>query len=122
MSHGSIVPIITELLVFVTATSLWKVRPTGDWAHDNRLGARYAENLIAHLRRYPNQLPLLGHIMRDMMSQGQFTGIESGFFHRLASDIALRNFVNPGLEAKPEQGSARTEGADRPDADILPTE
>lgn len=78
-----------EGLSFVTGPNIWAVQETGDWGDDNRAGARYAGELICHLRRNGRHKPLLGHIVRELVRRGKYGAIEIGFFHRLVEEIAL---------------------------------
>jgi hypothetical protein len=63
---------------------LWSVRPTPDYAADNATGRGYAEILLAHMRE--NAIPgLLAMVIKDMrQSLSPWSGIEVGFFQRVA--------------------------------------
>lgn len=74
-------------LSFVSRSSLWAVDPTGVWGDDNRTGARYAEELIAYIRRPGRHIPLLGLIVAEIARRGYTTGVEIGFFHRIALEL-----------------------------------
>lgn len=70
------------------ATRLWVVEPSGDWAADNEAGRNHAESLIACMAEHdlPN---LLGLIVKAMKQDGgTWSGIEVGFFHRLAERLS----------------------------------
>lgn len=65
-------------------TRLWVVQPTKDWAADNETGRRYAESLLNCIREH-EMSSLLGQVVKAMkQSDTGWTGIEVGFFHRLA--------------------------------------
>lgn len=70
------------------AARLWVVTSTGDWAADNRLGREYADAAVSCMKEQdvPN---LLGHIVKAMrLSTAPWTGIEVGFFQRIAERLS----------------------------------
>lgn len=75
-------------LPFVALPVMWSVTPSGQWARDNRTGARYADQFIKVLQEHPNYQPLFGHIVRDMVAAGRVTGIEIGFCQRIAAELS----------------------------------
>jgi hypothetical protein len=58
--------------------SCWDVRASGLWGDDSKLGLGYGLIYVERLRS-PAPAPLLGHIVKDMMRRGKFSGIEAGF-------------------------------------------
>lgn len=64
-------------------TQLWVATPTGAWAADNATGHGYADVLLAYIEATGN-LTLLGFVVKAIGQSGQWSGIEAGFFHRLA--------------------------------------
>lgn len=75
-------------LSFVANADMWSVVESGDWAADNRTGAKFANELLGYMREDTNRVPMLGHVIRDMVQKGQFGPIEIGFVHRLATVIS----------------------------------
>jgi len=63
--------------------SFWEVAPSGDWADDAEVGAAYGRIYIDHLRSL-RPTPLLGHVVRDMIRGGRYTGVEAGFMSTLS--------------------------------------
>ncbi|MCK6102903.1 hypothetical protein [Brevundimonas sp. EYE_349] len=63
--------------------TLWQARSTGDYAADNAVGAAHADALAAHMSATDNPT-LLGMVARNIPDQDAWTGVEVGFFHRLA--------------------------------------
>lgn len=58
------------------------------WGQANRLGARYAEDLLDFVYKRPDRAPVLGHVAHDIARRGIFGGVEVGFFHRLALKLS----------------------------------
>ena len=67
-----------------TATRLfWHVDETGLWGDDSQLGSEYGRIYVERLRsKMP--APLLGHVVKDMIGRGRFTGIEAGFMSAIS--------------------------------------
>lgn len=74
-------------LSFVAPADMWAVVESGDWAADNRQGAQFANELLSYMKEDPNRVPMLGHVIRDMVSKSRFGAVEIGFIHRLAVAI-----------------------------------
>lgn len=74
-------------LEFVAGADMWAVAPTGDWAEDNRTGSKYAGQIIKYIQDDHHRLPLLGHILREMVRKARFGAIEVGFSHRIAVEF-----------------------------------
>lgn len=66
-----------------TAARLWVVSPSGCWSTDNDVGGAHADALISFMAEN-NQPMLLGLVAGAIAKSGQQSGIECGFFHRLA--------------------------------------
>jgi hypothetical protein len=63
--------------------SMWNVAPTGDWSADNVAGAAHADDLIGLMSRTENPT-ILSHVVKAIGGR-EWTGLEVGFFHRLAT-------------------------------------
>jgi len=63
--------------------SMWSVAPTGDWSEDNVAGAAHADALIALMSRTENPT-ILSHVVKAIAGR-EWSGLEVGFFHRLAT-------------------------------------
>lgn len=70
------------------ATRLWVITPTGDWSADNVRGKEYADAAIACMieQQAPNLLPNIVKAIR--LSDGPWTGVEVGFFQRIAERLS----------------------------------
>ena len=77
-------------LSFVAPANMWAVTETGDWTVDTRTGAKYASELTAFMEEDPCRVPMLGHVIRDMVQRGKFGAIEIGFCHHLSAILATR--------------------------------
>lgn len=69
----------TANLPFVRGPLLWVTQPTGVWGEDNLTGRGYADAL-ADL----GEPSLLYFVVQAMGPPAQWSGVEVGFFHRLA--------------------------------------
>lgn len=67
-------------------TRLWTPTPSGDWTADNATGHGYADALVDFMRENERP-PLLGQVAHAMAATGQWSGVEVGFFHRLAERL-----------------------------------
>lgn len=65
----------------------WNVTASGDYAADCATGAAHADDLLAYLRA--GGLPAtLSHTVASIAKRGgDLTGIEVGFFHRIATEL-----------------------------------
>lgn len=61
----------------------WAPKASGDWAADNAAGRAYAAEAIHHISAN-DATPVLGFIMKAMVSRGEFGGVEAGFSQRMA--------------------------------------
>lgn len=86
MRNSSDVP-----LPFMGMRSTWVVEPTGDWSKDNLIGRGYSKAFIIRVQTVRRIEPLLGYVVRDMVTSGQFGGIEVGFFHGISEEIISRS-------------------------------
>lgn len=64
----------------------WSPQVTGDWSTDCATGRRYADEMLARIRKNENPTAL-GHIVKAMVGHGQWGGVEVGFFQRLSEDL-----------------------------------
>lgn len=64
----------------------WMPMVTGDWATDNATGRRHADAIVARMRE-SNNPTLLAHTMKSMVGNGDWTGVEIGFFHRISETL-----------------------------------
>lgn len=62
----------------------WCPARTGDWAADNITGRLYADRVISELQGEAKAPNFLGSIVRDMVRKGIYSGVEVGFFQRIA--------------------------------------
>jgi len=74
-------------LEFVSGADMWSVNSTDDWAVDNRTGAKYADQLIKYIQEDPHRLPMLGHVLREIVRKNRFGALEVGFSHRIAVEL-----------------------------------
>lgn len=65
----------------------WCPVRTGDWAADNIAGRQYADRLILELQGEVKGPNFLGSIVRDMIRKGTYSGVEVGFFQRIAEGL-----------------------------------
>lgn len=86
-------PSAIAALPFVTsklgvATRLWDVTPTSDWSADNARGRDYADAAIACMVEHqaPTLLPNIVKAIR--LSDSPWTGLEVGFFQRIAERLS----------------------------------
>lgn len=63
------------------AVNLWSPEVCGDWTVDCARGRAYADEVIASMRSTGNP-GSLGHIVKSMISNGAYTGVEVGFLQR----------------------------------------
>jgi hypothetical protein len=68
------------------------VKPSRDWAEANSEGRKKADALIHRIISDENPL-LLGWTLKEMISTGEFGGMEVGFAHELA-ECLIRGSVN----------------------------
>lgn len=61
---------------------VWAPEVTGDWTIDCSRGKAYAEEAIEFMQR-SNNPTCLGHIVKAMIGNGAYTGVEVGFMHRI---------------------------------------
>jgi hypothetical protein len=61
----------------------WRVKSSGEYAQDCDLGRNFADSALA-LMSLTHKSPLLGLIAAAIAKKGQFGGIETGFFQRVA--------------------------------------
>ena len=71
---------------------LWAVRRTQDYARDTAAGRGYANELITYVRAH-DALSLLVQVFKAIVSRGNWTGVEVGFFHVVAgSSVRVDEF------------------------------
>ncbi|WP_191060999.1 hypothetical protein [Geminicoccus harenae] len=70
----------------------WSIKRTDDWALDFTLGMGLGDHYIEFMTKDPTS-PLLGWIVKDMISKGHFGGVECGFLDRI-SRMAQRGAVD----------------------------
>lgn len=75
--------VTTNILPFVQGTRLWVTAPTGDWAQDNETGRGHADVLVDHIAEH-GPPTLLAWVAKAIVEHGAWTGVEVGFFHRIA--------------------------------------
>lgn len=68
-------------------TRLWCIRASGNWAKDNVTGRQHADDLARFMRLNDNAA-LLGQVVKAIGAEGSWTGVEVGFFQRIA-DLAI---------------------------------
>lgn len=73
----------TTDLPFVRENDLWVTSPTHVWREDNDTGRQYADALLAE-----GHPPLLCFVVQAIGPRDQWSGIEVGFFQRLAERAA----------------------------------
>ncbi len=61
----------------------WMPMVTGDWATDNATGRKHADALVARMNE-SNNPTMLAHTMKSMVGNGDWTGVEVGFFYRIS--------------------------------------
>lgn len=72
---------------FINSTSFWNVTPTNNFTEDAIQGHRHAQELERFIA-FDGFTPLLGLVVRSMVEQGKWTGIETGFFQEYASNFS----------------------------------
>lgn len=65
---------------------LWPLRPTGNWAEDNRVGREAAELLMTRINETQNT-SILGHTAKAMGRLGGYNGTHVGFFNRVSERL-----------------------------------
>ena len=66
----------------------WTAAPNGEWAQDVKQGQALGAAYLAALN--DGTAPPLGWVLRDMIRQGQYTGVEAGFAYAIAAAVQLR--------------------------------
>lgn len=66
---------------FLDTPEYWSPVVTGDWRTDNETGRRYADEAAVYMSRNPT---VLGHIVKAIVGNGNWTGVEVGFFHQIS--------------------------------------
>jgi hypothetical protein len=61
----------------------WSHQASGDYAADCAVGEEEADTFLRRLS-WEQKLYALGWLVRDMIANGRFTGVEAGFFHRIS--------------------------------------
>lgn len=86
--------------------AFWCVDPTGDYEKDCVLGQTYANAALDFIINTDFN-PLLGWIVRDMITTNNFGGIEAGFFSVIsmhaASDKRFRNLLKKSKEQQAQE-------------------
>ena len=65
-----------------TGRRYWSVQASGNWAADCHLGAEYARIFVERTKAIEAR-PMLCWIVRDMIAEGRFSGVEAGFIQTL---------------------------------------
>lgn len=74
------------------AMNVWAPVVTGDWSTDCAQGRAYAQEAIEFMRKTGNP-SCLGHIVKGMIGNGAYTGVEVGFLQRFGEEaIASAGF------------------------------
>ena len=72
------------------STDFWPNLSTGDWETDCNIGRANAERMIAQVLAEPDDhLPVFVRSMRDMVTKGNFGGVETGFFTALMGRVTV---------------------------------
>ncbi len=74
----------------------WRDANTGDFGADNETGFAWARRLREYYSRHPSASPILGLIVRDMMSLGKIGGVEVGFLDTLDLWASRRTLAGGG--------------------------
>ena len=79
---------ICDRLSFADASKrdLWALEASGDYAADCETGEEAGRELADYMRSEGAPM-VLGHVLRAMVARGQFSGVEVGFAHSIASAI-----------------------------------
>lgn len=75
----------------------WAPVVTGEWGKDTAQGKVYADEAMAHIRQRDNP-SILGHVMKSMIGQAAWSGVEVGFFHRISEHLLADGCGNFGAE------------------------
>lgn len=75
----------------------WAPIVTGDWGKDTAQGKVYADEAMAHIRIKENP-SILGHVMKSMIGQAAWSGVEVGFFHRISEHLLAHRCGEFGAE------------------------
>lgn len=67
----------------IVGEDYWNDISSGKWAEDCQLGRERADTTVERLGRDMCKSPVFLRMMRDMVTKGQFGGVESGFFQRM---------------------------------------
>lgn len=71
---------------FSGRVAYWAPVVTGDWGTDTSRGRFYADEAVTFISARGNPT-ILAHIMKSMVGQAAWGGVEVGFFHRLSEHL-----------------------------------
>lgn len=74
-------------LSFVRNGHHWSPERSGDYSQDCETGRAAAREMLSHIRLTENPL-IYGSVVRDMVSAGQYGGVEIGFCSEIGIFIA----------------------------------
>lgn len=60
--------------------------PIGDWATDTQRGRDFADTLVERMKTTQNPT-LLGRLVKNLVADGRYSGVEVGFFQRISERI-----------------------------------
>ena len=65
--------------------NLWSPIVTGDWSQDVERGQLYAREAVSYMRT-TGHIPFLHHVVKAMVGQGAWGGVEVGFIQIVAME------------------------------------
>lgn len=65
---------------------MWSPEVSGNWGVDNRVGRKYASELLVYVQK-KNDPTLLGRVMMAMIGRGDYGGVEVGFFQQISEHL-----------------------------------
>jgi hypothetical protein len=88
----------------------WDVLPTGRWIDDTMVGHEYGRIYISTLIR--TSTPPLSWVVRDMVKNGKYTGIEAGFCGAIRNALVGKDPLTPNNHALNGNAERPVVGAD----------
>lgn len=78
---------------------LWSPVVTDDWSKDMAQGRSYAGEVISYMTE-TGQSPFLRHVVKAMIGNGAWTGVECGFFQLIGIELTGKEAIHRIMSAK----------------------
>lgn len=86
---------------YARSVDFWSPKISDDWAEDTARGKAYADEAVACIRVNDNP-SALGHVIKAMIGKGGYSGVETGFFHRLSEHLLNSGFSHSDHASTPD--------------------